>query len=390
MKREQKIKEIINRGVEAIYPSKTALEKTLKSNKKLRLYHGIDPTAKSLHLGHLIQMLKLKQFQDLGHQVIILIGDFTGMIGDPTDKAATRKPLTRKQVLANAKNYKEQIGRILNLEKTEFRFNSEWWDKMEMSQLIEWAAKLSASQLWQRDMFQERLKQGREVHLHELLYPLFQGYDSVALDVDLETGGSDQIFNMLVGRTLMKTQGKEKMVLAMRLLTDPAGIKMGKTEGNAVNLADSPKEMYGKIMSWPDELIVPGFELGTQVSLPEVYQIKDELLAGKNPKILKMLLAYKIVELNYGKAEAIAAEENFKKVFEKREVPKDIRRVKVSNYQLLNVLVKSKLARSKTEARRLIKQGGVKIDGKVVKDEGTKVQSGAVVQRGKRHFVGVR
>lgn len=391
--RDHKIQEILNRGVEQIYPAKKDLEKVLLSGKKLRLYHGIDPTAPSLHLGHLIQLLKLKQFQDLGHQVILLLGDFTGMIGDPTDKAATRKPLTRKQVEANYKNYKKQIGKVLDLKKTEFRKNSEWWDKMSMPELIEWASKLSASKLWQRDMFQERLKQGREVHLHELLYPLFQGYDSVALDVDVETGGSDQIFNMLVGRTLLKSEKKEKYVLATKLLADPSGVKMGKTENNAVNIDDSPNDMYGKIMSWPDKLIVLGFELCTDVPLTEVVNIKQEMQAGKNPKLLKMQLAYKIVKLVHSEKDAITAKDYFKKVHEQKDTPDEMPEISegdIGQCRLLEVLVKANLAASKSDASRLIKQGGIKINGQVACDESVSVKKGAVIQKGKRHFVKIK
>ncbi len=390
MIKTQKIAEVLNRGVEQIYPSASALEKMLQSGKKLRLYHGIDPTAPSLHLGHLIQLLKLKQFQELGHQVIVLLGDFTGMIGDPTDKAATRKPLNRAQVLENLKCYKKQIGKVLDLKKTEIRFNSEWWDKMEMPTLIDWASKLSASQLFQRDMFQERLKQGKEVHLHELLYPLFQGYDSVALNVDLETGGSDQIFNMLVGRTLLKSEKKEKFVLATKLLADPSGAKMGKTTNNAVNLDDNPNDMYGKVMSWPDELIVLGFELCTDAPLTEVANIKQELQAGKNPKLLKMRLACRIIKLIHSETDAISAEKNFKKVHEQKAAPDQIPEISVgaeNELSLLEVLIKCKLAASKTDARRLISQGGIKINGLLARDESDSVKKGMVIQKGKRHFV---
>ena len=390
MIKTQKIAEVLNRGVEQIYPSASALEKMLQSGKKLRLYHGIDPTAPSLHLGHLIQLLKLKQFQELGHQVIVLLGDFTGMIGDPTDKAATRKPLNRAQVLENLKCYKKQIGKVLDLKKTEIRFNSEWWDKMEMPTLIDWASKLSASQLFQRDMFQERLKQGKEVHLHELLYPLFQGYDSVALNVDLETGGSDQIFNMLVGRTLLKSEKKEKFVLATKLLADPSGAKMGKTTNNAVNLDDNPNDMYGKVMSWPDELIVLGFELCTDAPRTEVANIKQELQAGKNPKLLKMRLACRIIKLIHSETDAISAEKNFKKVHEQKAAPDQIPEISVgagNELSLLDALIKCKLAASKTDARRLISQGGIKINGLLARDESDSVKKGMVIQKGKRHFV---
>jgi tyrosyl-tRNA synthetase len=248
--KNQKIKEVLERGVENIYPNKDALEKVLKSGKKLRIYHGIDPTGPSLHLGHVVQLLKLKQFQELGHQIIILIGDFTAMIGDPTDKSATRKQLSKEQVLENAKDYKKQIGRIMDLKKIEFRYNSEWLSKLDFKQLIELSSNFTAQQTLARDMFKKRISAGKDLYLHEFLYPMMQAYDSVVLDVDLETGGSDQMFNMLAGRTLMKKlKGKEKFVLTTKLLEDQSGTKMGKTTGNMVSLNDEPTEMYGKVMS---------------------------------------------------------------------------------------------------------------------------------------------
>src|SRR3989339_412901 len=226
----EQIKELLNRGVSAIYPTSEALEKFLTSGKTLKLYYGIDPTGPTLHLGHLVQLLKLKQFQDLGHQVIILIGDFTAQIGDPTDKAAARKPLTKKQVLQNCKNYKTQIGKILDLKKTKFVFNSKWLEKMNFADIIKLTSEFTVQRLLERDMFENRIKEGKPIHLHEFLYPVMQGYDSVVLDVDLEIGGNDQTFNMLAGRTLMRSlKEKEKMVLTTKLLVDPSGKKMGKT-----------------------------------------------------------------------------------------------------------------------------------------------------------------
>ncbi|MDD5109855.1 MAG: tyrosine--tRNA ligase [Patescibacteria group bacterium] len=383
------IAEVLERGVENVYPSKDAFAQALKSGKQLTIYNGIDPTGQ-LHLGHGVILLKLRQLQQLGHKIILLIGDFTGMIGDPTDKLATRKPLTKAQVLANAKGYQQLIGKILDPKKTEFRYNSEWWGKIKADKFLELASELSAARIWERDMFQERLKQGKEVRLHELLYPLLQGYDSVAMDVDVEIGGNDQTVNMLVGREMMKNRNKEKYVLTCKLLVDPTGKKMGKTEGNFVALEDAPDEMYGKVMSWPDTLIPLAFELITVMPLPEVVQIKNELVAGKNPKIAKMLLAYKLVELYHGKAAAISAEEHFKKVFERKEMPAEIPEVTTLAKTLLDALVDCKLAESKSEARRLIAQGGVKVNGAVVKDEQYEVPNHATIQKGKRFFVCVK
>jgi len=388
--KEQKIKEVLERGVENIYPDKASLEKVLKSGKKLRIYNGIDPTGK-LQIGHGVVLNKLRQFQELGHEVILLIGDFTAMIGDPTDKMATRKQLTRKQVLENTKGYKELIGKILDLKKAEFKHNSQWLDKLNFLDVINLASEFSVQRLLERDMFEKRMKEGKIVHLHEFLYPMMQAYDSVVMDVDLEIGGNDQTFNMLAGRTLMKKmKNKEKFVLVMKLLEDPSGKKMGKTEGNAVSLTDKAEEMYGKVMSWTDGMISPAFETATNTPWEEVLQVKKDLVNGKNPKILKMLLAYKIVEMYHGTQASIAAEENFKQVFEEKLNPDDIPVFKTKARNIIEVLVATKLASSKTEARRLLKQGGVKVDGKKIEAEDFVIkkidQDGTVIQKGKRHF----
>ena len=237
----QKIQEALTRGVENIYPNREGLEKILNSGKKLKIFNGIDPTGPSLHLGHVVVLLKLKQLQDLGHQIIILIGDFTAQIGDPTDKLAARKPLTHKQVLQNARDYKKQIGKILDLKKTVFKYNSKWLSKLSFTDFLQLSAHFTAQQTLQREMFKQRLNQGKDLYLHEFFYPLMQAYDSVAMDVDMEIGGNDQTFNMLAGRTLMrKMKNKEKFVLTTKLLVDPEGAKMGKTAGNMAALNDKP------------------------------------------------------------------------------------------------------------------------------------------------------
>ncbi len=389
--KSQQIEEVLTRGVENIYPNKPALEKVLKSGKKLRIYNGIDPTGK-LQIGHGVVLNKLRQFQDLGHEIIVLIGDFTAMIGDPTDKLATRKPLTREQVLDNTKDYKKLIGKILDLKKTKFMFNSQWLDKLNFLEVINLASEFTVQRLLERDMFEKRMKEGKVIHLHEFLYPIMQAYDCVKMDIDMEIGGNDQTFNMLTGRTLMKKmKNKEKFVLVMKLLEDPTGKKMGKTEGNAVSLVDKSEDMYGKVMSWTDGMIVPAFEIATNVPWAEVLQVKKDLTGGKNPKILKMLLAYKITEMYHGKQSAIAAEESFKQVFQERLNPDDIPAFKIKERNIIEVLVATKLATSKSEARRLIAQGGIKVDGKQIKDEDFEIkkvdQDGVVIQKGKRHFV---
>src|SRR3989344_809647 len=258
---ETKIKELLTRGVSAVYPTKDFLEEKLKSGKKLTIYFGIDPTAPTLHLGSAVSLLKLRGFQDLGHDVIILYGGFTARIGDPTDKLAARQPLSGEQIKKNLANYKKLIGKILDLKAANIRFldNEKWSNKLKPADLLDLTSKFTVAQLLERDMFQERIKQGKEIHLHEFFYPLFQASDAVTMDVDIQIGGNDQTFNMLAGRTLMrKMKNKEQAVIVMKLLVDSAGKKMGKTEGNMAALNESADQMFGKIMSWTDGMIIPG------------------------------------------------------------------------------------------------------------------------------------
>jgi tyrosyl-tRNA synthetase len=384
----KKIEELLTRGVENIYPNYQALEKILKSGKKLRVYNGIDPTGK-LHIGHGVVLKKLRQFQDLGHEVIILIGDFTATIGDPTDKDAARKPLTHKQVLENAKNYKSQIGKILDIKKSNVRFlhNEKWTKKLKPKDMLELASHFTVAKLLERDMFQNRIKKGKDIRLHEFLYPIFQAYDAVSMNVDVQIGGNDQTFNMLAGRTLMrKIKNKEKFVLTTKLLVDSKGKKMGKTEGNMINLDEKPKEIYGKIMNWPDDLINIGFELCTEVSMDEVKKIIDL-------KTAKAKLAREIVAMYHSKKEAEKAEKEFDKVFKEHKKPEKIPEIKIQKKELpvLDLLVKTKMAQSKAEAKRLIEQGGVKINDKKIENwkEIIKIKSGLVIQVGPRKFVRV-
>jgi len=389
---KEKIEEVLTRGVEQVLPSKEALKK-LMQKRKIRVYLGIDPTGK-LHLGHLAVLKKLRQFQDLGHETIVLIGDFTATIGDPTGKYTTRKTLTRKQVLAYAQNYKKQIKKILDFSKSNVRFlhNEDWINKLKPIDMLSLASKFTVARLLERDMFQRRIKAGRDIHLHEFLYPIFQAYDSLTMDVDLEIGGSDQIFNMLAGRTLLKkVKKKEKFVLATKLLVDPTGKKMGKTEGNIINLDESPKEMFGKIMAWPDSLIITGFELCTDLSKEKIKEISQKIKNKKlNPRDAKARLAKEIVKLYQGERAAIKAEEEFKRVFKERKLPTEIPKIKISQKSLniLDLLVKTKLVFSKSEAKRLILQRGVKIDGETQKDWGkiVRIEKGLVIQMGKRRF----
>ncbi|OGJ12066.1 tyrosine--tRNA ligase, partial [Candidatus Nomurabacteria bacterium RIFOXYC2_FULL_36_8] len=296
---EKKIDELLTRGISFIYPTKEFLENKIKKGEKLTIYLGIDPTGPTLHLGHAIPIKKLSEFQKAGHQIILLMGDFTAMIGDPTDKGAARKQLTHKEVTSNLKNYKKQASSLISFtgkNPAKITFNSTWLGKMNFEKVISLASNMTVQQMLERDMFEKRMKEGKPIYLHEFLYPLMQGYDSVAMDVDGEIGGNDQTFNMLCGRDLMKTmKNKEKFVITMKLLEDNSGKKMGKTEGNMIALSDSPEEMYGKVMSWTDGMIIPGFELCTNIPTFEIEKMSKDIHSNLvNPKDLKIRLAREI------------------------------------------------------------------------------------------------
>jgi len=394
---EKQVDELIERGVEMIYPSSKEFKEKLMSGERISLYCGFDPSATSLHIGNAILINKLSQFQKLGHEVIFLIGDFTGMIGDPTDKSATRKKLTRADVLKNSIDYKKQASGYLDFEGENpalVKYNSEWSDKLSFKDLIEVSSNFTVQQMMQRDMFQKRIEDEKPIHLHEFLYPLAQAYDSVAMDVDLEIGGNDQMFNMMCGRDLMKSMGKKnKFVMTLKLLADAQGKKMGKSEGNAVFLDQTPEDMYGKVMSWVDGVIAVAFELCTDVPMGEVEQIYEDMKSDKvNPRDLKMKLAYAIVKMNHGENGAKKGQEHFISTVQKKEVPDEIivHKVQATKCSVVDLLVATELAKSKGEARRLIKQNGVKIDREVVKDESLEVKikdGGLLLQKGKRGFV---
>ena len=392
------IEEVLTRGVEEIYPNFASLKKRMMKGKKLRLYCGYDPSSPNLHIGHLITLRKLAQFQFLGHEVIMLIGDFTGMIGDPSDKTAARKKMSRKEVLKNSKKYKEQAGKVLRFSgrnPARILYNSKWSDRLTFRDLIELASNFTVQKMIVRDMFQERIKKKKPIYLHEFLYPLAQAYDSVAMDIDLEIGGEDQIFNMLCGRDLIKIlKNKEKFVLATKLLTDPSGRKMGKTEGNIVNLDAKPEEMFGKIMNWPDSMIILGFELCSSFSLDKINKISQQLKKKKiNPRDAKTKLAKEIVAICYNRKTAEKAEKEFNKVFRERELPSKIPEIKIKKQflNILDLLVKTKLVASKSEAKRLVLQKGIKINGKTQTDwkKRIKIKKGLIVQVGKRKFIKV-
>ena len=300
---DTQIEHFLTRGVEAVFPSKAFIQSRMKKGEQLTLYLGVDPTGPTLHMGHLIPIRKLAEFQKLGHQIIFLIGDFTATIGDP-DKASVRKPLTREEVLSNLKEYKKQASRFIDFSgsnKALFKFNSEWLGKMTFKDVLELSSLMTVDQMLKRDMFKKRIQEERPIYIHEFMYPLMQGYDSVAMNVDGEVGGNDQTFNMLAGRDLLKQiKNKEKFVIAMKLLVDPTGKKMGKSEGNMVSLDQTPEDMFGKVMSWPDDMIVPAFEIVTDVSIETITDIKHKLSTGENPKHFKVKLASEIVNLCFG------------------------------------------------------------------------------------------
>lgn len=393
---KQLIEKFLSRGVENVYPKADFVQAQLASGKRLTMYLGIDPTGPTLHLGHAIALMKLREWQELGHRVILLIGSFTGMIGDPTDKAATRQPLTKADVLENSKKYQTQAATFLRFDgdnPAEVVFNHEWLEKLSFADVVGIASHFTVQQMLERDMFEKRLEEGKPIHLHEFLYPLMQGYDSVALDTDGEIGGNDQTFNMLAGRDLMRSmKNKEKFIITMKLLVDPTGKKMGKSEGNMITMEDGPNDMYGKIMSWPDELIVPAFDICTRVETGEIEELKQAIQAGANPRDAKMRLAREIVMIYHGADKAAEAEEYFVKTIQNKEMPDEVeeRIVPSSPISIIDALVETGLAPSKSEARRLVEQGGVKAGGTVITSVEEMIAvpaEGVVVQKGKHTFV---
>lgn len=384
------ITELLTKGVEKIYPSKEVLENLLRSGKKIRLYQGFDPSMPSLHLGNLVGVLKLKQFQDLGHEVIFLVGDFTGMIGDPTDKSATRKKQTRKETLENSKNWKRQIENIIDFSgpnAAKIMFNSKWLDRITFKDLIEISSNFTVQQMIERDFFQKRLKEEKPVHLHEFLYPVAVSIDCVEMDVDLEIGGDDQTFNMLAGRTLMKAlKNKEKMVLTTKLLIDKEGNKVGKTTGNALFLDQTPENLYGGVMSFPDEVISLGFELLTLRPMSKIANI-DVL---NNPMSAKKQLALEVVRIIKGEDSAKRAQNNFESTVQNNEVPENVLEIKViDGVNVVDLLVTANLAQSRSEAKRLLEQSAVELDGLKIKDSTFTINNpnGKILKSGKRNFV---
>ncbi|KKU21351.1 MAG: Tyrosine-tRNA ligase [Candidatus Nomurabacteria bacterium GW2011_GWA1_46_11] len=392
--KEDKITELLTRGVDKIYPSREALEEILRSGKKLRLYQGFDPTGDKLHIGHMVGLRKHRQWQDLGHEVIFLIGDGTGEAGDPTGKKKTRERFfTSKELRANAQGYLTQASKVVRFDgpnPIKILYNGDWLNKLTKTDILNIAQHFSVQQLIERDMFQERMKAGESINLREFLYPLLQAYDSVAMDVDLELGGSDQTFNMLAGRTLMKAmKNKEKFVMTTPLLSDAKGVKIGKSENNVIGLTDEPSELYGKIMSLGDDAIIPMFTLLTDVPPGEIkkFNLKKEAME------LKKRVARGLVTTLHSEKAAAQAEKNFANTFQKKEIPEQIMEIAVEgNMTLMDLLVEHEIVSSKSEFRRLVQEEAITdltINEKL-KDVNLVPMTGMTFRIGKHRFVKIK
>jgi tyrosyl-tRNA synthetase len=383
----------IRRGCEELIVEEE-LAKKLASGRKLRVKLGLDPTAPDLHLGHTVVINKLRDFQLLGHQVQFLIGDFTGMIGDPTGKNQTRPPLSREEIQANARSYREQVFKILDPDKTQILFNSEWSDKLGAEGMIRLAARYTVARILERDDFSKRFKSKQPIAVHELLYPLMQGYDSVAMKADIELGGTDQKFNLLVGRELQKDYGQEpQCILTMPLLEGLDGKeKMSKSLGNYVGIAEPPGEIFGKLMSISDPLMWRYIELLSFEPLSTVRKWREEVKRGRNPKEIKVLFAKEIVARFHSKDQAERVEAEFEARFRRGELPQNITEKVVNETAIIKLLKQAGLVPSTNEAARMIEQGGVRINGEKVSDRNLKFRRGEtlVIQVGKRKFARVR
>lgn len=387
----EKIEALLTRGVENVYPNSDFLRALLLKGEQIKIYLGVDPTGPTLHIGHMIPMRKLREFQNLGHKIIFLIGSFTAMIGDP-DKTSVRVPLTKEQVQKNMELYLSQASTILDTQNTdlfEVRYNDEWLSKMNFEDVLNLASKMTVQQMLERDMFDKRIKEGKPVYIHEFMYPLMQGYDSIALGVDGEVGGNDQTFNMLTGRTLMKEiQGKEKFVITTKILVDSSGNKMGKTEGNMITLADTGEDMFGKVMSWTDGMIVSGFELCTDVDVEEIQKIQEKLQDSSiNPKDIKLQLAHTIVETYTNTEKADEAQAVWIQKFEKKEIPDELSEYTLTE-NLFETVMKYELVPSRSEYRRLLEGNAIHnlTEGTTIEDIAYIPEKGTVIKIGKQKF----
>ncbi|MEI0493628.1 tyrosine--tRNA ligase [Brachyspira intermedia] len=384
--------ELITRGISEVIGLEEIKEK-LKSGKQLTVKAGFDPTAPDIHLGHTVLLRKMRHFQLLGHKVIFLIGDFTGRIGDPSGKTKTRPRLTLEDVLKNAETYKQQVFKILDPEKTIVEFNSKWLEKMSFADVLGLTSRYTVAQMIERDDFSKRYKNGQPISIMEFLYPLAQGYDSVSLECDVELGGNDQKFNLLVGRTLMKEYGlSPQAVITVPLLEGLDGVeKMSKSLGNYIGIYDSPKDMYGKAMSIPDSLISKYMELLTDIPLDDIKNYVRAMENGENPRNIKGILAKEIVKIYHGEAEALNAEEEFKRIFSSKGLPDEIEEVTINkDDNILNVLSICMSSESKSNLKRLVSQGSVTLDNEKINDINAAISKEGILKVGKRNFFKIK
>ncbi len=385
---------LLLRGVEEVLPNEEALRERLAAGQPLKVKLGVDPTAPDIHLGHTVVLNKLRQFQDMGHEVIFLMGDFTAMIGDPTGKNVTRKPMTRGDIVANAKTYQEQVLKILDADKTRFEYNSTWLDALSAADMIALAATHTVARMLERDDFTKRYKSGQAISIHEFLYPLLQGYDSVALSSDIELGGTDQKFNLLVGRELQRQKGQSpQLVMMLPLLEGLDGVqKMSKSLGNYISICDEPGEMFGKVMSVSDELMWRYYDLLSFESAGVIAERKQSIADGGNPRDTKVMLAKELVARYYDEATAEQAYESFVSRFKNNELPEGLEELSIDvgadGMPLANVLREAGLVSSTSEGHRMVKQGAVKCDGERLEDSRAQMQAGVsgIFQVGKRKF----
>jgi tyrosyl-tRNA synthetase len=380
---------LLSRNVEAVI-EREHLEEALQSGKKLRVKLGIDPTGEKIHIGRAVVLWKLREFQDLGHKAVLIIGDFTAQIGDPSDKLEKRPFLDKDQIKKNLKHYLDQIGKILDLKKAEVRYNSDWLSKLDLREISELAEIFTFQQILERRNFHERLEKHQEISYREGLYPLMQGYDSFAVKADVELGGTDQLFNLLAGRKIQEHYGqKAQDILTTKMIVGLDGRKMSTSWGNVINIDDDPDEQFGKVMSLRDELIIPYFETATDLPSEEIKKLEEALRGGENPKKIKTALALKIVERYYGAEKSREAEAKFESLFSKGGTPDDIPELKLKNgVSALDIVLTAGAAKSKSEARRLIEQGGFDVDGKTEKDPTREVilRGGEILKLGKHRF----
>ncbi len=400
-----KIEELLTRGVDKVYPTKEDLEKVLRSGKKLTLYQGFDPTGTQLHLGHIVGLRKLKQWQNLGHHVIFLIGDGTGQAGDPSGKLKSRERFfTTDELRKNALDYVKQASKIVNFEgdnPIEIKYNGDWLNKLNLTKLLDLAGHFTVQQMIERDMFQKRIKENASINLREFLYPLLQGYDSVAMNVDLELGGTDQTFNMLAGRQLVKDYlQKEKFVMTTPLLTDSKGTKIGKSEGNVIALIDKPGDLFGKVMTLPDDVIAKAFEYLTDIPMEDIKKISEDMSKGINPVNHKKELAFEIVKQLNDDLSANKAQEEFEKVIQNKEQPSELK-ISVfdesfaSEASIAAAMTATGTASSISDAKRTAEQGGVSINGELIKDVNVPFnqylnEDEIIIKRGKHNIVKVK